>query len=515
MKTRAAARKHAMLKVSRFVAQGTPIHLTPGSSPTGRRETKLPLSVTERGSGGEVDRPSLNLMAVTRSVRAACRRRPAERAVRAARMVGGSVGLWLLMGLLLSCRASAPPVNTEMAVQTVAVQALQIDAPSELAAGQPLTIVVHSTPLTATGEILLTAQGSFGYLPQRATLAAGRAVFTLRPLHTQRAGMVQLIARSGAVAASQDLSIDPGPAVDPLLPLIGPRSIVADGKDWTMAVLAPRDEFDNPVAAGTTVIIRAQHPILPGAEPATGLAIVRTQTQHLLAWAPIASRTRAGRMLIAASAGSSHSPERFVMEVPGQPQPFIIQADQLTVPADGRQVVRLESEPITDRYGNQLFDGTHVTILAAMAAGEVRTLPALTIDGRVYATLQAPSQPGPMYVRAWIDGVSSNLLQLDFTPGPAVQPIKVVTQMTSEGVVITAGPLVGQLDQFIPDGAAVTFIVTAPDGTARQAMAPADYGYAQIMVRALTLQPGIYQVKVTAGTGTGTASFTTQVLTAQ
>ena len=80
---------------------------------------------------------------------------------------------------------------------------------------------------------------------------------------------------------------------------------------------------------------------------------------------------------------------------------------------------------------------------------------------------------------------------------------------------ITAGPLVGQLDQFIPDGAEVTFTITAPDGTLLQVIAPADYGYAEILVRALTLQPGIYQVKVTAGTGTGTTSFSKQLLTGQ
>ena len=430
------------------------------------------------------------------------------------------IGLWvvLLLGLLTSCRRTATTpatVDTPTPLPTVAVQALQIDAPAELAAGVPVTIVVESTPLTATGKILLTAQGSFGYLPQQAMLVSGRAVFALDPLHTRRAGLVQLIAHGGSVVAKQDLAMTPGLAADPLLPLIGPRSIVADGKHWTMAVIAPRDALDNPVADGTVVTVRAQHPILPGAEPATGLAIIRTRTQNLLAWARIDSRTRAGRMLISASAGTGHSPERSVMEVPGIPLPFTLTADRLTVPADGRQVVKIESDPITDRYGNQLFDGTHVTLLAATAAGEQRTLPAITIDGRVYATLQAPNQPGTMFVRAWIDGVSSALLQLEFTPGPAVQTINVVTKTTSEGIVITAGPLVGQLDQFIPDGADVTFTITAPDGTLRQVVAPADYGYAEILVRALTLQPGIYQVQVAAGTGTGTTSFSKQLLTGQ
>lgn len=419
--------------------------------------------------------------------------------------------LWLvnfaLFALVVGCGGDGVTPGPS-ARPAVPVQALQITAPAQIAAGQPLTVVVESQPVTATGVILLTAQGSFGYLPQQAQLVAGQASFVLTPLHTQRAGQVHLLARHDTIAATAELAIVPGPPVDPLLPLVSPRSLVADGNHATMAVMAPRDEFDNPVADGTEVVVRVQHPILPGAEAATGLAIVRTRTQHLLAWASLSSRTRAGRMLIAATAGNSHSPERFVLAVPGPPLPFTIRADPLMAPADGRQIVQIGSGPIRDRYGNQLLAGTNVTLLAAMPNGEIRTMPATIIDGQLAGALQAPAQPGPLFVRAWIEGISSNVLQLDFTPGPAVQTIPVVTQLTAAGVVVRAGPLVGQLDQFIPDGTEVTFRVTAPDATVFTSVAPADYGYAELLLRALTLQPGRYQVAVAAGTGGGATTFT-------
>jgi len=413
--------------------------------------------------------------------------------------------LVLVVGCCVGCGgADAALPNPSPAV---AIQTLQLTAPAQIAAGQPLTVVVQSQPVTATGTLLFTAFGSFGYLPQQAELVHGRAHFVVTPLYTQRAGQVHLVVRAGALDAAHDLTIVPGPPVDPLLPLVSPRSIVADGNHATMAVVAPRDVFQNPVADGTEVVVRVQHPILPGAEPATGLAIVRTRTQNLLAWAYLASRTQAGRMLIAATAGASHSPERFVLAVPGPPRPFTIVADRLTAPADGRQLVSVESEAIHDRYGNQLLDGTKVTLLAAMANGEIRTVPAITIDGRLYGSIQAPAQPGPLFVRAWIEGVSSNALRLTFTPGPAVQAIPLVTQLTTAGLVVRAGPLVGQLDQFVPDGTEVTFTLTAPDQTVTTVAVPADYGYAELLVRALTLQPGTYQIEVAAGTGTGRTTF--------
>jgi hypothetical protein len=234
---------------------------------------------------------------------------------------------------------------------------------------------------------------------------------------------------------------------------------------------------------------------------------METYTQHLLAWARIASGNYAGAMLIAATAGFAHSPERIVSETPGLPIPFQLTADKGSLPADGRQLVRLTSSQITDRFGNVLLDGVNVTVLADIPGQDRRTIPATTIDGRIYTTIQAPSQPGTMTVQAWLAGVASAPLPLVFTPGPAVEPILVVTQTVATGINLIAGPLVGSLGQFIPDGAAVTFTITAPDGTVQTVVAPADYGYARILLRQLTLLPGVYQVTVNAGTGQGTVTF--------
>ena len=148
-----------------------------------------------------------------------------------------------------------------------------------------------------------------------------------------------------------------------------------------------------------------------------------------------------------------------------------------------------------------------MTVLAEIPGQDRRSLPATTVDGRIYTTIQAPSQPGTMIVQAWIAGVASAPLLIEFTPGPAVQPILVVTQKAATGMTVIAGPLVGQLGQFVPDGTAATFTITAPDGSMETVVAPADYGYARILLRQLTLLAGTYQVAVTAGTGQGVVTF--------
>jgi len=403
--------------------------------------------------------------------------------------------------------ACSPAASSTLLPPTLAVRALSMSVPARIPAGVPLTVVVQATPAAAIGSILLTAQGTFGLLPQQQPLVAGQATFTFVQIHTQFAGTVQLRASVAGVEVSSSVTIVPGPAVDPVLPLVGPRSIVADGNHWTMAVTTPRDALDNPVAEDTLVTLQIQHPITTVQSLGEGIARIETRTRNLLSWARIYSRTRAGQMLIAATADYGHSPERSVLAVPGIPVSFRLTADRFSVPADGRQLVRLQSDQITDRFGNVLLDGTSVMVLATMLPDEQRSLPATTIDGRIYTALQAPSQPGTMTVQAWIAGVASQPLQLEFTPGPAVQPILVTSQKAANGVVLRAGPLVGQLGQFIPNGAAVTFALRAPDGSVETFHASADYGYAEIALRQRVLLAGVYHVTVTAGTGRGTVSF--------
>lgn len=412
---------------------------------------------------------------------------------------------WLLFLLVLT--ACTLPRGTPPVTATVPVVALQLEAPTQIKAGVPLTVLVHVTPTTATTPVLLTAHGTFGFLPQQQRPVNGVARFPFMLVHTRFAGTVHLSAIADGIESSTELLIVPGPADDPMLPLVGPRAIVTGGEQWTMAVVTPRDALDNPVAEGTAVTFRIQHPTRPMDAPATGVETQVKLTQKLLAWARIYSRQHAGPIQIAANADFGHSPERVVLAVPGAPQPFQLLADKLTLPADGRQLVRISSSQLTDRFGNVLLDGANVTLVATVAGQEERFLPAVTIDGRIYTTLQAPSQPGTMTIQGWLAGIASAPLTITFTPGPAVQPIRVVSQKSAEGMVVIAGPLLGELGQFIPDGAAVTFTITAPDGQRSEVIASTDYGYAQILLRRGALVDGDYRVQVAAGTGQGSITF--------
>jgi len=394
--------------------------------------------------------------------------------------------------LLTACTRTNPPAPASE------IRSISISAPVDTDAGEPISLVVRGD---GDGPFFVLATGTFGSVPITGTLNGGAASLTLDSIYSSQAGAVTFFARADNAQAQATTTIRSGPPVDPILPLVGPRSIVADGAHWTMLVAVPIDRYGNPLADGFPVTIRAQHPVPEGEDPLAALEVQTGQVERLFAWVRVYSRTKAGRTFLSVNAGDAASPERDVQEVPGTPVSFALYAVPAVAVADGRQTVEISSDQIRDRFGNLLLDGMNVQLLSDSADGSRRMIPTFTQDGRIYATLQSPDQPGELVLHALIDGVLSEPLSLRFTDGPAVQPFPVAMELTDTYLNLTAGPLLGPIDQFIPDGTTVYFTITDPDGVPIEAEAVAEYGYATLQLRREDLMVGAYRVKAVVGTG--------------
>lgn len=409
-----------------------------------------------------------------------------------------TVGFLLFVLLLAACRA-AP---TAPAPALAGAPALIVAAPERSAVGEVIPISVHGSNLADGTPVLLVAHGSFGVWPQRGSLQLGKAEFQLTPLQTSVAGAVSLAAYAGALEAAAETTILPGAPVDPILPLVGPRSIVADGAHTTMVVAIPLDRERNPVADMTSVIIRAQHPAQISAQPGP-LDTFLVSVNRLLAWTRVPSRTRAGVTRIAVLAGSAFGPERTYDEVPGAPAAITVHAAPRLLAADGRSLVELSTEPIADQFGNRLLDGASVQFIATPPEGEPRVLPAVTIDGRAYTRLQAPNAPGLFTITASSVGATSPPVTILFTPGPDVETVQISAQVLEETVLLRAGPVVGPLGQFVADGTQVDFTLLGAADFALTLDAQVDVGYAETSVRRALLPGGRYTVTVAVGGGQG------------
>lgn len=422
--------------------------------------------------------------------------------------------LMVILLFLVACTLATPTPGPA----ATAVTALTLTAPTVIKAGMPVTVVVttdspdsrlpvHLTLLTAYGATILTDK-----------LTNGAATFRVPSAQMQTAGQMRLLAQVAAVQQSAVMRIEPGEPVEPILTLVGPRSITADGKDWAMVVAVPQDEYANPVADGTPVIVRTLHPARTLTSAAADNRAVETRratTAHLIAWQRIYSRTKAGRMSIAANAGAVHSPEWTVFAVPGPPLPFALAADPIHLTADGQQLVTVRTELLVDAFANQLVEGTGVTFWVEAENSAMRTVPAQTIGGTAVVQLQAPAAPGQLTVRAAVLNTHSQPLTLSFGAGMAIAPFSVTVTIAAEEIMMSAGPLVGSLGQYIPDGSAVTFHVTASlaptqsetkHGQAEEganalwtSTVQSDSGFAIGRIRRSVLPAGAYQVAVTVG----------------
>jgi hypothetical protein len=398
--------------------------------------------------------------------------------------------------VLTACRADPPPPT---------VTALTIDAPAQWPAGEDLPLRVTAQAPDGT-PVFLIAQGTFGSLPMTASLDNGQAHFRLPTAQSRAAGIVDLLARAGDQSATAQLELIPGQPVDPILPLVGPRSIRVGGEAWTMVIAIPMDAHANPVADGVEVIVRAQHAEdeITGAGP----ELQHTSTQHLFAWARIFSRTKAGRTLLAVNAGAAHSPERDVLEVPDLPLPFNLTADPTQAAADGRRLVTIISTPLQDRYGNVLLDGVAALLVVESEDGSRRAIPTVVRERRLRTTIQAPAQSDRLRIYADVAGVRSRSIIVPFVAAAEDDPLPLAVEESPGAVTFTVGPLLGALGQFSPDGAPVEFWIVDPNGDENRQILALENGYARLTLPASRLLRGRYQITAQAGSRTGSLEWT-------
>ena len=412
---------------------------------------------------------------------------------------------WLaaaLAGLLALLALSGCAASAEAPAAPALSGALTLETPAAVRASAPVPVAIVRADAPDGLAVTLAAQGSYGMRVYAGVFASGRATITLRGEHTRQTGMITLIARAGAARGEGQVEIRPNPPADPVLPIVGPRSVAADGEHETMALAVPFDDYGNPVAEGTPLTLRILH-------PGDQLEQQTLTVTHLLAWGWVSSSTRAGRAVVSAAVGDAHGPDTTYDEVPTWPAPFGLSASPPNLPADGRQLLTLRTDLIRDRFGNAMTDGTLVTFVVELAGSEPRFIPAYTVDGAAEAQLQAPIAPGTVTVRATLYGVESRPLTIRFAAGPAVGTIAVKAQVNARDgfVTLSAGPLLGALNQFVPDGTPVEFTLAGPGGARQQLTALSETGRASIDLRLSDLPSGSYSVQVSAGAGQGRAQF--------
>ena len=308
-------------------------------------------------------------------------------------------GIAVGLAVLLLVPASGQPA--------VASSFLELEMDSVVMAGSPLEIVIVAEP----GAIVdLYVIDSYGASRHRVDIEDERALVELPAIV---AGPLHVIAISGSAEATSTAVVQPANPASAPSPLVGARSIVADGKDRAMVVVIPEDEFGNPTGSATPALVTAVHP--------DGTRVVYgTEAGATLQWTWVPSVITAGTAQLVVDLAGYRGPVRTLVQIPAAPITFEVEPVTELRPADGLTLVEVTTTPLADRFGNRIVDGTAALVTARYGDGTESAQTAIVVGGVARALIEAPDRPGRVYVRVSVHGVSSSELALEFS-APLVQ----------------------------------------------------------------------------------------------
>ena len=324
----------------------------------------------------------------------------------------------------------------------VAVDSLLV--PGVIDAGQTVTIEAQTASPTGAAEVIV--HGAYGQLRFEMAIVDGEGHLMLPAAVTQHAGMVTI--ESGDQI--ETMEILPGEVATLVAPLVGPRTIVANGADETLAVLLPTDRFGNQVADGTDTSIMWE-------QPGDVDASASPETFDGMAWALIPSGEIAGPTTVRATANATETVRGSTVridEVPGTVRDITLTATETMGLADGRSVVALHTDELVDAFGNTLADGTIAQFIFDAPSGR-GAVTGTVQNGAVHIELSAPTTPGRLTGYVEIHGVASNDIVIDYVS--AIASFDARVEFIGEEAVLRVDNALDPSGAFVADGTEVAW----------------------------------------------------------
>jgi hypothetical protein len=341
--------------------------------------------------------------------------------------------------LIVACSPDEVPETSE--VTAIAV-------PDGTIAGEEITVTVDALGI---GDVRVDVIDAFATTTLTLTVATSivKSIDIAIPAYLTRSSGVVTFRAHGAVGddISSSTVVVPAQVADPLDIVVGPRTVVADGADETMAVAFATDRFGNPLLDGTQLNMTL-------VDEFTGVRVVESRIDGGLAAQLIGSRIVAQRVEVFASTVDSLVASRRVVfhEVPAPAADVSLvtvldSKDPLV--ADGRSRIEVRTVRLADANGNELIDGRLVRVQTVGPDG-LGQLTARTIDGAARFELVAPSRPGVVTLTAAVDGLTGSPIELTYTS--AVSELPIVVSRDGDFVSVAVGPVRDAAGAVVVDG---------------------------------------------------------------
>ena len=224
-----------------------------------------------------------------------------------------------------------------------------ITTKKEFIAGETIILEFRTTQKKT---VQLYCSNSYGTTLVTSILNNNKLSFTIPPHFSSKRGVLNWKLITDEKTLSGIIKIIPNTKPVSLETYIGPPSIVAGGKDYTMFVVIPTDNLDNPLPQNTAVAIQQQFLSKENKE--------EIRTNNLIAYKNIYSPLKSGRILLSSASSNLNSKEYTVNIMPAIGTNFKITADRNHNYADGNQITTFSTSVIKDSNNNIISDGSFV-----------------------------------------------------------------------------------------------------------------------------------------------------------
>lgn len=337
-----------------------------------------------------------------------------------------------------------------------------------------------------SADVYLYCSNSYGTVILNPVTTKSELSFLIPHSVSKKSGVLNWQLISDKTEVTGQVTIKPKPTIKTIESYLGPPSIEAGGTDYTMLVVIPTDDLDNPLIDNTKVAIK--HQFLANHNDSDVF------TEHGFGYKNIYSETKSGRILISSESLDLNSKEYDVNVVPAIPTNFEINAERIHDYADGNQITTFKTSVIKDRYGNIVSDGTYVTFFITNKEGYKSKTSGTTINGIATAKMLQPDHEERWSIKAYVEGMAnSEIIALDFKQ--AVTEFNVAFSKDNRN--ITIGPIQSFMNQRVPDGLRVQLSIYKNGKLEDQSIENSLNGIAKFHLNNDRFPKGIYKLELT------------------
>jgi hypothetical protein len=342
--------------------------------------------------------------------------------------------------IIISATAFFKPLTTSKVLKN---NMQLITTQKEFIAGHPIELLF--TKIDTANNVHLVINHSYGSSVIQGQLHKQQIIFKIPEIYSKKTGILSwVLVENKTPILKNSINIRPNKASKTHIEsYLGPKSILAGNTDYTMYVVIPTDNFDNPLPDSTEVQIREQF--------LNNIDLFKVKTNHLIAWKNHFAKQKAGILTVASSCNNTNSGEFNSVIYPSNPVNFTINYQQNHAFADGNQLTQLTTSVLKDAYNNTVSDGTLVDFIISTQNKQLKTS-ASTINGIATAKILHPDAPSTWKIKAYVTGLaSSNSIYVDFKS--IINDFNVAFSEQNRQIIV--GPLHSFMNQIIPDGAVV------------------------------------------------------------